>query len=66
MQADLQKKLDAVYNIDEQYQQHIEAAKKLEKELQEIAEIIKVNRLAQAPIFEKSVNNLLKQVGMPN
>lgn len=66
LQADLQKKLDAVYNIDEQYQQHIEAAKKLEKELQEIAEIIKVNRLAQAPIFEKSVNNLLKQVGMPN
>ncbi|MBX9780143.1 MAG: DNA repair protein RecN [Chitinophagaceae bacterium] len=66
LQTDLQKKLDAVYNIDEQYQQHIEAAKKLEKELQEIAEIIKVNRLAQAPIFEKSVNNLLKQVGMPN
>lgn len=66
LQTDLQHKLNAVFTIDEQYQQYQEAAKKLEKELQEIAAIIKANRSKQAPIFEKAVNTLLKQVGMPN
>ncbi|MBX9733550.1 MAG: DNA repair protein RecN [Chitinophagaceae bacterium] len=66
LQADLQHKLDAVFHVDEQYQLQLGTAKKFEQELQEIAALIKGNRLQQAPIFEKAVNNLLKQVGMPN
>jgi len=63
---ELQQKLDAVLNIDE----HIVSAQnkfdQLKQQLETIAEELSSKRKKITASFEKNVNTLLAQVGMPN
>jgi DNA repair protein RecN (Recombination protein N) len=63
---ELQQKLDAVLNIDESI---VSTQNKFDQQLQElktIAEDLSVKRKKIIASFEKNVNSLLVQVGMPN
>jgi DNA repair protein RecN (Recombination protein N) len=64
--ADLELKLQAVLNIDEQIQQKEKDAGKLLDNAKKLATAISTNRNKQIKPLETKVNKLLTQVGMPN
>lgn len=66
IQNDLQKKLDAVLNIDEAITSTQNKFNQQQKELETIAEELSAKRKNVVPSLEKNVNTLLIQVGMPN
>ncbi|HYJ63943.1 MAG TPA: DNA repair protein RecN [Parafilimonas sp.] len=66
IQNELQKKLDAVLNIDEAITSAQNKFNQLQTQLDTIAEELSVKRKKVVSSFEKNVNTLLIQVGMPN
>jgi DNA repair protein RecN (Recombination protein N) len=66
IQNELQKKLDAVLNIDEAITSTQNKFNQQQKELETIAEELSAKRRKLITPFEKNVNSLLTQVGMPN
>ncbi len=66
IQNDLQQKLDAVLNIDEAITSTQNKFNQQQKELETIAEELSAKRKKIIASFEKNVNGLLTQVGMPN
>ena len=66
IQETLQQKLDAVFNITNAIEKAEKESKKLFDEATVIATKINVNRIAQVKPFTQKVNDLLRQVGMPN
>ena len=66
IQNDLQKKLQAVLNIDESIITKEKEVFDLLKQLEEKANIISKARNKEANPLEEKVNRLLAQVGMPN
>ena len=66
IQEELQKKLDAVLNIDEAITSAQNKFNQQQKELETIAEELSAKRKKVVASFEKNVNSLLTQVGMPN
>jgi DNA repair protein RecN (Recombination protein N) len=66
IQNNLQQKLEAVLNIDEAITSTQNKFNQQKNELEQIAEEVSVKRKKVVPSFEKNVNNLLTQVGMPN
>jgi DNA repair protein RecN (Recombination protein N) len=62
----LQEKLQAVLNIDEQIQSKEKETTALMTDAEAMAKKISVARQKQAKPFEENVNRLLAQVGMPN
>jgi len=66
IQADLEKKLQAVLNIDEAIAQQAAVAENLLHEADALAEKISKARQKQVKPVEENVNALLHQVGMPN
>ena len=63
---DLQEKLDAVLNIDEAIASTQNKFNEQLKQLELIADDLSVHRKKIIDSFEKNVNTLLAQVGMPN
>ncbi|MEO5564454.1 MAG: DNA repair protein RecN, partial [Chitinophagaceae bacterium] len=63
---ELESKLQAVLNIDEQIQQKEKEANKLFEKAKQSATTISAARAKQAKPLETKVNKLLTQVGMPN
>ena len=63
---DLQQKLDAVLNIDEAITSIRNKFNQQQQQLETIAEELSLKRKKVIPSFEKNVNTLLAQVGMPN
>ena len=63
---DLQEKLDAVLNIDEAIASSQNKFNEQLKQLELIADDLSVHRKKINDSFEKNVNTLLAQVGMPN
>lgn len=66
IKGELEKKLDAVLNIDELIKAQEILLKDLTAQAQELADEISTNRKKQIKPFETKVNGLLQQVGMPN
>ncbi|WP_153801124.1 DNA repair protein RecN [Foetidibacter luteolus] len=66
IQADLEQKLQAVLNIDDAIAGKEKEVAGLLKQADGLAENISLSRKAQCPPLEEQVNDLLKQVGMPN
>jgi DNA repair protein RecN (Recombination protein N) len=66
IQQQLEEKLHAVLNIDEQLQRKEKETENLFKEATKLAAKISEGRKKQVKPFEEKVNNLLVQVGMPN
>jgi DNA repair protein RecN (Recombination protein N) len=66
IQNDLEQKLQAVLNIEEQIKKKQIETEEFFTELNKVAEIISLNRKKQIEPFVNKVNQLLKQVGMPN
>ncbi len=66
IQQQLEGKLQAVLNIDDRVAGLEEQVSALEKEVLATGEKISVSRKKQIPAFEKQVNQMLAQVGMPN
>ena len=66
IQNDLQQKLDAVLNIDEAITSTQNKFNQQQKQLETIAEELSLKRKKIVSSFEKNVNTLLVQVGMPN
>ncbi len=66
IQDELDKKLQAVLNIEEAINQKKKELEELFKNANELASEIEENRKKQITPFEKKVNQLLSQVGMPN
>lgn len=66
IQADLEKKLQAVLHIDDAIAAKEKATTQLLKQAQELASTISANRKKQMNPLEEQVNALLIQVGMPN
>ncbi len=66
IQNDLAKKLEAVLNIDDLILTKENEVKVLLEKAQDFAATISAKRKKQLPSFEEHVNDLLKQVGMPN
>jgi DNA repair protein RecN (Recombination protein N) len=66
IQADLEKKLQAVLNIDEAIIAKEKGTSGLLKQAEELAAQISSSRKKQTHPFEEKVNALLLQVGMPN
>jgi len=66
IQNELQKKLNAVLNIDEAITSAQNKFNQLQTQLDTIAEELSVKRKKVVSSFEKNVNTLLIQVGMPN
>ncbi len=66
IQDELDKKLQAVLNIEEAINQKKKELEELFKNANELASEIEENRKKQIIPFEKKVNQLLSQVGMPN
>ena len=66
IQKNLEQKLRAVLDIEEQIKTKQVETDRLFVELDEVAEIISKNRAKQIQPFSNKVNELLKQVGMPN
>lgn len=63
---ELRQKLDAVLNIDEAIAAAQSTYNHQLQQLETIAEELSAKRKKILPLFEKNVNNLLAQVGMPN
>lgn len=66
IQKKLEENLQAVLNIGDQINELEKQSNKLELELKNLALKISDDRKKQLPQFEKKVNQLLAQVGMPN
>ncbi|MGV3593709.1 MAG: DNA repair protein RecN [Sediminibacterium sp.] len=66
LQASLAEKLQAVLNIDETIQQLEKETELLHDKADAIATKLSAARTQQIPPLEKNVNQLLRQVGMPN
>ncbi len=66
IQKNLEQKLQAVLDIEEHIKTKQVETDRLFIELDEVAEIISKNRAKQIQPFSNKVNELLKQVGMPN
>ena len=66
IQETLQQKLDAVFNITNAIEKAEKESKKLFDEATLLATKINTNRVEQVKPFVQKVNDLLKQVGMPN
>ncbi len=66
LQASLAEKLQAVLNIDETIQQLEKATQLLQEKADAIAVKLSAARTKQIQPLEKNVNQLLRQVGMPN
>jgi len=66
IQETLQQKLDAVFNITNAIEKAEKESKKLFDEATVLATKINTNRVEQVKPFVQKVNDLLKQVGMPN
>ena len=66
IQQQLEEKLQAVLNIDEQLKQKEKQTEKLFIEATQLASKISEGRKKQIKPFEEKVNKLLVQVGMPN
>jgi DNA repair protein RecN (Recombination protein N) len=63
---ELEKKLQAILNIDEQIQQKEMETAKLQEEVKQKAVVLSAGRTKQIKPLESKVNKLLTQVGMPN
>ncbi len=63
---ELQQKLDAVLNIDEAIAKCEDTFNLQKQQLEKIADDLSVKRKKMVAPFEKNVNSLLTQVGMPN
>ncbi|MGN6214674.1 DNA repair protein RecN [Parafilimonas sp.] len=66
IKKELQQKLDAVLNIDEAISSTQNTFDQQLKQLEALAETLSAKRKKVVDAFEKNVNNLLAQVGMPN
>ena len=66
IQETVQQKLDAVFNITNAIEKAEKESKKLFDEATVLATKINTNRVEQVKPFVQKVNDLLKQVGMPN
>ena len=66
IKKELQQKLDAVLNIDEAISSTQNTFDQQLKRLEALAETLSAKRKKVVDAFEKNVNNLLTQVGMPN
>jgi DNA repair protein RecN (Recombination protein N) len=66
IQEDLENKLQAVLNIDDAIHSKEKVVEQLEKEAQELAAIISVNRQKEIKPLQEKVLQLLTQVGMPS
>ncbi|MDI9366262.1 MAG: DNA repair protein RecN, partial [Flavobacterium sp.] len=66
IKADLQKKLQAVLNIDDAILQKEKVVAQLLEQATKTAETLAARRLQQVTPLEINVNHLLHQVGMPN
>ncbi|HOZ85499.1 MAG TPA: DNA repair protein RecN [Niabella sp.] len=66
IQSQLEEKLQAVLQIDDNISALEKEVEQCENEVQTIGEKISQARKKQIPFFEKKVNPLLAQVGMPN
>ena len=66
IQEELQKKLQAVLNIDDAINEKQKEFEKLFEEASEFASALSVKRKKQVKAFQEKVNQLLIQVGMPN
>lgn len=66
IQQQLEEKLQAVLNIGDQVAELEKQVLALEKEVSATGEKISASRKKQIPAFEKRVNQMLAQVGMPN
>lgn len=66
LQASLSEKLQAVLNIDETIQHLEKETQQLQEKADAIATKLSVARTQQIKPLETNVNQLLKQVGMPN
>ncbi len=66
IQNNLQQKLDAVLNIDEAIALTLNKFNQQKNQIEIIAEELSVKRKKVVSSFEKNVNSLLTQVGMPN
>ena len=66
IQADIVQKLDAVLNIDDNIIAKEKVLNVLQQQALSASENISAKRRNQVPAFEQKVNELLKQVGMPN
>jgi DNA repair protein RecN (Recombination protein N) len=66
VQHELEQKLQAVLNIDENIRQTEAAAVRLQEQAQKMAAVITAGRKKQVKPLEEKVNNLLVKVGMPN
>lgn len=66
IQADIVQKLDAVLNIDDNIIAKEKVLNLLQQQALSASENISAKRRNQVPAFEQKVNELLKQVGMPN
>ncbi|TXH20870.1 MAG: DNA repair protein RecN [Chitinophagaceae bacterium] len=62
----LAEKLENILSIDDAIEQHQQQVDSLQKKAQDIAHQITKSRKKIVPSFEKDVNHLLAQVGMPN
>ncbi|MDH7462343.1 DNA repair protein RecN [Chitinophagaceae bacterium 26-R-25] len=66
LKVDLENKLQAALNVDEEIEGLEAEVNQLTAKAIELAEKISAKRKAQAKPFEDKVNSLLTQVGMPN
>lgn len=66
IQHDLEQKLQAVLNIDDSIAEKEKQVVALLKQAEDLAEKISASRKNQCRPLEEKVNELLKQVGMPN
>lgn len=66
IQSDLEQKLQAALNIDDEITAKENICAKLEKDLTSLAAQLSAARKKQAPELSEKVNSLLQQVGMPN
>jgi DNA repair protein RecN (Recombination protein N) len=66
IRQELESKLNAVLNIDEQLQQKEKAAGQLHEQAKQAAATLSAGRIKQVKPLENKVNKLLAQVGMPN
>lgn len=66
LRQELEKKLQAVLNIDESIAAREKETEKLFQLAKQQAAVISANRQAQVTVLETQVNQLLRQVGMPN
>lgn len=66
IQSELEEKLQHALHVDDAIDTKEKETQQLLLQAEAVALSIRKNRLAQAPDFEKNINQLLAQVGMPN